>query len=108
MITPYAVLLCRPNDSDDVIRKAFHAEAQITHPDLLSVPDPENREARWQAALAAYNAIKTQQARDAFETSLRLLANLCFDCGGFGVAGTRLAGRRIRVCDACKGEGRRS
>lgn len=102
-MTPYAVLLVKPSDSYDVIRKAYHDIAKKTHPDR----DPTEG-AAWETATAAYTAIKTQDARETWERMMSNLANPCDECACSGVKGTRMFKGKIRVCENCKGMGRLS
>lgn len=99
-MTPFATLLVKPTDDDDVIRKAYHAIARRTHPDT-NEPSTE-----WYTATAAYTAIKTAKARETWAKRQELLAGECDGCKGFGVKGTRMFKGKIRLCDICRGEGR--
>lgn len=100
-MTPYAVLLVKPTDSDEVIRKTYWEQAKLHHPDK-----PLSNPTLWSLFTNAYTAIKTKDARDALARKQDLLARLCATCDGSGVGGTRMFKGRIRVCDVCKGEGR--
>lgn len=108
-LTPYAVLLARPADSDDTIRRLYHNIARYTHPDAISgFPEPGRTKARdeWYRATEAYTAIKTEAVRSALATATVRLSGVCSTCRGFGVVGSRLGGAKVRVCEACKGAGR--
>ena len=101
-MTPYALLLVKPNDPDEVIRKAYHAQAETQHPDANGgTPGPQ-----WYTATAAYNAIKTETLRQAWARRQGALAGLCATCEGSGVVGTRMFKGKIRLCNGCQGEGR--
>jgi DnaJ-class molecular chaperone len=103
-MTPYAVLMVRPMDSDQTIRQQFHALAVHEHPDrpgAAGVPGPN-----WYTISGAYALIKTDLLRSAWSKHQSVLSGLCAGCSGSGVKGTRTAGRKIRVCEACNGEGR--
>jgi DnaJ-class molecular chaperone len=100
-MTPYAVLLAKPADSDDTIRKLYYAIANEEHPDRTGVAVTE----RWHAATEAYAAVKTEERRTAWLKQQRLLAKRCTSCDGFGVQGTRMFKGKIRLCDACDGNG---
>lgn len=103
-MTPYAVLLVRPTDTDAVVRKVYHALARANHPDrdgANGVPGP-----LWTAVTEAYKHTATQERRDAWWREVSLLSAGCAACGGFGVRGSRVGGARIKACDACGGEGR--
>lgn len=99
-MTPYAILLVKPTDSDEVIRKTYHVFARQTHPDK-HVQDPE-----WYVYTTAYTAIKTADAREAWERQQAMLSGRCADCEGAGVRGTRMFKGKIRLCTTCKGMGR--
>lgn len=100
--TPYAVLLVRPGDPDEVIRRAYHEIARREHPDAVAAKPSDS----WFAATEAYSAIKTAEKRAAWEAGARLLSGGCAACKGCGVKGTRMFKGVIRVCEGCGGEGR--
>lgn len=102
-MTPYAVLLVKPTDSDEVVRKTYHVLARASHPDRQMTQLPP---AGWYVATAAYTSIKTLQARTTWMDKQRLLSELCNDCDGIGVKGTRMFKGKIKLCATCKGEGR--
>ena len=102
MLTPYAVLLLKPNTTDDEIRKRFHQLAKSQHPDrsgAQGIPGP-----LWHGLTSAYNQVKTQTARSTWERHAALKAGRCVICKGQGVLGGRLSGG-IKICDKCRGEG---
>jgi hypothetical protein len=102
-VTPYAVLLVKPTDTDEVVRKAYHETARRDHPDANGGrPGP-----MWHTATAAYAAIKTAAARESWAKRQSALSGRCELCDGCGVRGTRMFGGRIRACDGCGGAGRR-
>jgi DnaJ-class molecular chaperone len=101
-MTPYAVLLVKPTDSDEVIRKTYHRIAERNHPDA----NGGVAGALWHAATAAYTTVKTEEKREAWAHKQALLSGLCTECEGYGVRGTRMFKGKIRVCAECKGEGR--
>lgn len=103
-MTPYAVLLVKPTDPDDVIRRAYHVLARLSHPDTVGT-GPAAREA-WARATDAYNQVKTQDLRDALQKRSALLSGECARCKGAGVTGTRMFKGQIKPCEECKGEGR--
>ncbi len=103
-MTPYAVLLVKPSDGDELIRKAYHAVARMEHPDR-EVGQKMASEL-WYEATAAYAAIKTFELRRSWSRQQSLHAKLCAQCEGFGVVGTRLFKSSVRVCASCAGNGR--
>jgi DnaJ-class molecular chaperone len=108
-MTPYAVLLARPTDSDDAIRALYHVIARRTHPDAAAATygtAQEALKAEWHTATDAYTAIKTVKAREAWERSRKLLSGLCAPCRGEGTQGTRRFKGVVRLCAACGGAGR--
>lgn len=108
-MTPYAILGCRPLDTDETIRCAYHKFARHSHPDArlgLSAKIKEKLEAEWYTATTAYSAIKTLEKRADWDRQKSLLSGVCKKCTGDGVTGSRLAGGKIRVCSVCDGEGR--
>lgn len=108
-MTPYAVLLAKPNDSDETIRRLYHAIARHCHPDACRGLLPyttEKLNERWHTATEAYSAIKTPELRESWATRQKLLSGVCAACEGSGVAGTRMFKGTIRECKECKGEGR--
>ena len=103
-MTPYAVMLVKPNDGDVAIRKRFQMQSKKQHPDRDGAngqPGPE-----WFSLAAAYSQIKTEGLRAAWAAKNNLLSRLCKPCSGLGVRGTRIGGGKITVCDKCSGEGR--
>ncbi len=100
-MTPYAILLVKPTDSDEIIRKTYHVFARQTHSDLN-----DGKREDWEKFTAAYTAIKTAEQRVAWATKRGMLAGLCVTCEGSGVRGTRLFKGKVRLCEECKGEGR--
>lgn len=100
-MTPYAILLVKPNDPDEFIRKTYHVFARESHPDFHPLKAIE-----WKRYTDAYTAIKTQEARDTLALKTSMLAGVCEDCNGSGVKGTRMFKGKIRYCETCKGEGR--
>ena len=103
-VTPYCVLLCKPTDPDEVIRKAYHVLARLSHPDSVGT-GPVAREA-WARATDAYNQVKTAELREALAERQALLSGLCAACDGAGVKGTRMFKGKITACSECGGEGR--
>lgn len=103
-MTPYAFLLVKPTDSDEVIRKAYHRVAQENHPDRAGGDGKPG--SLWFTSTAAYTAIKTEEVRSVWMQKQELLSGFCDDCSGSGVQGTRLFKGRIKVCEVCKGKGR--
>jgi DnaJ-class molecular chaperone len=101
-MTPYAILMVRPSDSDASIRAAYHTQARRYHPDAV----PGGAQPQWYTYTGAYQAIKTEAARAAWEARQALLSGRCLTCRGRGVAGSRAAGGKIRLCAVCGGEGR--
>lgn len=101
-MTPYAVLKVKQTDTDEVIRKTYHAIARTAHPDVDGLKPSD----LWFAATEAYTAIKTTGARISWEAKLRIQARTCTKCRGYGITGSRIGGIGIRVCAACKGDGR--
>jgi len=104
-VTPYAILLVRPLDTDATIRARFHLLSKDQHPDRWNaggVPGPN-----WYVLVGAYAAIKIQALRDVWISRQRGLSGLCKSCDGTGVVGSRVGGSKIRLCTACDGEGRR-
>jgi DnaJ-class molecular chaperone len=102
MKTPYAFLLVKPSDPDEAIRKAYWVVAQVHHPDRNGGVAGE----LWAPATAAYDAIKTDEARARWAAKQHLLAGTCTVCGGCGVVGTRMFKGKIRLCAECGGNGR--
>jgi DnaJ-class molecular chaperone len=100
-MTPYAILLVKPTDSDDDIRKTYQVFARATHADL----NLHKRE-EWERYTSAYTLVKTEEARMKWGKRQSTMAGLCGDCDGCGVRGTRRFKGKIQVCSACKGEGR--
>lgn len=102
--TPYAVLLVKSSDADDVIRHAYWAIAQLkNHPDVNGgIPGP-----RWHEATDAYNLIKTKTLRDRWDLVRQLEARFCKECDGYGVRGSRIGKGRIRICEQCLGVGKK-
>ena len=102
-MTPYAVLLVKPGDTDEVIRKTYHELAKACHPDVHY--DDAAKE-RWFDATAAYGAVKTAALRAEWAKKQKLMAGLCDVCKGVGVVGTRMFKGRVHICAACNGYGR--
>lgn len=105
-MTPYAVLMMKPNATDVAIRSAFHAIARQTHPDspVVAAMDARGKDAARKAyaeATEAYAAIKTAVARAEWARSQAFRSGVCRDCRGAGVVGYE-----VRLCAACGGEGR--
>jgi DnaJ-class molecular chaperone len=108
-MTPYCVLLAKPNDSDEVIRKLYHGLVRHCHPDAQrGLPEASKVKltARWHEFTTAYSAIKTDALRSQWAASQFLLSGQCGKCAGSGVVGTRMFKGRIMECKECKGEGR--
>jgi DnaJ-class molecular chaperone len=103
-MTPYAVLLLTPRDSDDVVRAAFHALSRDQHPDRDGADGVPGT--MWYAIVNAYTALKTTSSRAVYDRALKSLAGVCSTCGGYGTVGTRRFKGTIRLCTTCKGEGR--
>jgi hypothetical protein len=104
MLTPWAELLVRPVDGDDVVRRAWHAIARVEHADATADRRPGPR---WQAAKAAYEAVEDEAARMRWAAALAHQAGLCAVCVGFGVTWRRVGkDRGAKVCAACGGEGK--
>jgi hypothetical protein len=107
--TPYAILLAKPGDSDDVIRKLYHDIVRYCHPDALRGLPQDSQEklrAQWYTATEAYTVVKTVAVRIAWEAQLRIAAGVCGKCRGYGVMGSRIGSGKICVCAACRGEGK--
>ena len=100
-LTPYAVLLVKPTDTDEVIRKAYHALARTAHPDITV-----GQAIFWERYNSAYAAIETVEEREAWKKERSMLSGLCGACEASGVVGTRLFGGEIEVCAGCGGRGR--
>ena len=108
-MTPYAVLLAKHTDSDDTIRRLYHAIVRYCHPDALrGMPQDSQDKLRLQfhRVTEAYNLIKTDALRTVWSHRQELLSGNCAACKGTGTAGTRMFKGVIRVCGTCKGEGR--
>jgi len=104
-LTPWAELLVRPEDPDEVIRRAYHAVARREHSDATAdgTPGP-----RWHAVTAAYCALKTEALRSRWLAARAGLARLCTACGGLGVTWRRVGkDKAAKVCMGCQGAGRR-
>ena len=100
-MTPWAALLLRPIDAtDDVVRRRFHELARACHPDT-----GQEQAVDWDRYSAAYAAVKTAKAREAWLAGRIMLSGLCKTCRGVGVVGGALR-RPVSVCQACNGEGR--
>jgi DnaJ-class molecular chaperone len=95
----------RPLDSDDVIRARYHALSKNEHPDRPGGNGLPGT--MWYVLMEAYQKIKTQDRRDAFDAAQKRLSGFCKICNGAGVRGSRSAGSKIRACDICGGEGRK-
>jgi DnaJ-class molecular chaperone len=107
-MTPWAELLLAPvGATDEVVRRRFHQLARLEHPDrdgAQGLPGP-----RWSAVTTAYAAIKTVEARAAWELVRSRAARLCSTCGGLGVQVKRFgAGKGITMCPVCMGAGRQT
>jgi curved DNA-binding protein CbpA len=102
-MTPYAVLLVRPGDTDETISARFRELSRGEHPDSRADGRPGPR---WYAITTAYGAVRTGPDREALGRAARLDARRCARCAGSGVLGSRAAGGKIRVCVVCLGEGR--
>jgi len=101
-MTPYAVLLVKPTDADEVIRKAYHDVAKKIHPDKVGGAVGDG----WHVYTMAYTAVKTAEKRDEWAKRQAALSGLCGGCEGSGVRGTRMFKGRVRRCEECGGEGR--
>lgn len=101
-MTPYAILLVKPTDSDELIRKTYWKKAEKLHPDR----NEGFASPTWYTVTAAYVAIKTADARNKWAEQQEMLAGQCDTCDGIGVKGTRMFKGKIRLCEDCKGEGR--
>jgi len=101
-MTPYAILLVKPTDDDKTIRKAYHVFAEAHHPDA----NQGQAGPVWFIATKAYNEVKTEELRGAWESRQSILAGLCATCKGCGVTGTRMLKGKIKLCKDCGGEGR--
>jgi len=107
--TPYAVLLAKPNDSDETVRKLYHELVRYCHPDAQrGLPEVSKVKltARWHEFTTAYSAIKTDALRSSWAASRFLLSGQCATCKGCGVTGTRMFKGKIKLCKDCGGEGR--
>jgi DnaJ-class molecular chaperone len=107
--TPYVVLLAKPNDSDETIRRLYHAIVRYCHPDAqrgLSEYAKVELTERWHTVTVAYNTVKTDSLRSAWAATQFLLSGQCGKCAGSGVVGTRMFKGKIRVCEECGGNGR--
>lgn len=102
-MTPYAELMVRPTDTDEMIRARFHVLSRACHPDLVDSPQAR---ATWFRIAGAYSAVKTAVKRATYDKGMQVLARRCRTCNGSGVQGSRSAGSKIRVCVSCAGEGR--
>jgi DnaJ domain len=101
-LTPYAVLLVKPTDADEVVRKAYHAIVRSCHPD---VRHDDAAKARWFEVTEAYAAVETKEARDTWQRGRDLMASKCVGCNGTGVRGTRMFKGKIHHCEFCRGVG---
>jgi len=103
-MTPYAILLVRPVDSDETIRKRFHVLSKGQHPDRIGAkgtPGPE-----WYEQAAAYSCVKTEALRKEWAAYRKQLARQCVTCGGCGVVWKRIGkDQGTKVCAQCAGEG---
>jgi hypothetical protein len=102
-LTPYAVLMALSSDTDEQIRKLYHATAKTNHPDASA---DHQEGSRWAATTAAYNALKTQELRVALARAVALLSGQCQKCSGTGTIGSRRFKPGPRLCPECKGCGR--
>jgi DnaJ-class molecular chaperone len=108
LLTPYAILQVRPADGDDAIRARFHVLARHCHPDAILTQRGANfvkLKADWELYSGAYAKVKTAALRTAWERGEALLAGRCGSCRGVGVTGGALGA--IKICQECKGEGRK-
>lgn len=108
-MTPYCILLAKPNDSDEIIRKLYHGLARYCHPDArrgMPEASQEKLNFQWHRITEAYSAIKTDALRAQWAASQFLLSGQCGKCAGSGVVGTRMFKGKITECKDCKGEGR--
>lgn len=105
-MTPYAVLLVRPLDSDLTIKHAFHRLAETCHPDKFPAGQTPEQATLWYAIAKAYTLIKSVDLRQYWELHHSAFSGLCESCSGTGVRGGRVGRMKVRVCDNCAGEGR--
>lgn len=103
VLTPYAVLLVKPTDDDDAIRREYHALARKQHPDLRKSREPGPL---WQVVNEAYALIESVKLRTTWHKVTNMKSGICVKCHGFGVTGSRIAGGRIKMCTDCSGCGR--
>ncbi len=106
-MTPYATLIVRPADADEVIRARFHQLARRCHPDAVLTRRGTNflkLTEDWVRYSGAYGLIKTAALRQEWERRESIRAERCKQCAGNGVTGGPLSG--VKVCERCKGEGR--
>lgn len=110
-MTHYEALGVSSSATDQEVRDAFHAIASRTHPDKwpkrMTPKAAVKLSAEWQAAQAAYNAIKTPKRRAAYDKEIALLAKPCLFCDGKSFTQTRTGFRVTNTeCKACKGTGK--
>lgn len=104
-MTPWAVLLVKPLDSDLTIRQAFHDQARTQHPDAGGIDGKPG--SRWHLIVEAYGLVKTAELRAAWERGQTRLSGRCPACDGSGVAWRRTGrDRAVKLCPRCAGEGR--
>lgn len=103
VLTPYAVLLVKPTDSDEAIRKTYWTLARLHHPDLSSNGVAQ---VAWYIVKEAYAQIETTTVREKWAGRLKLNAGVCRKCEGYGVTWRRLGKAVVKVCEVCSGQGR--
>ena len=103
-MTPYAVLLVRAVDSDELIRKRFHVLARTQHPDRDGAAGHPGLD--WFRISRAYSLIRTTGLRATWAREQKMLSGWCTACQGTGVTGSRVGGCKVRLCASCGGEGR--
>ena len=104
-MTPYAILLCKPSDTDLAIRKRFHELSKTQHPDRSGAGGVPG--SLWQDLVDAYGQVKTDERRIAWHQAQAHLARLCHTCEGLGIAWKRIGKNKDAVvCVKCNGEGR--
>ncbi len=104
-MTPWAELLLDPSSAgDDEVRRRYHSLVREEHPDSR----PDHRPGpRWQPLTEAYQMLRTEASRAAYQRRLARSARRCAGCRGLGVS-VRTVGRDrgVRLCPTCGGEGR--
>ena len=104
VLTPYAVLLVRYMDTDDEIRREYHAFARKQHPDLRKDKQPGPL---WQKVNEAYALIETVKLRNSWHRAMNLNTGVCERCAGCGTTGSRVSKlSKVKLCVDCKGFGR--